>query len=118
LFTSPFGFMGALLIEQVDYLTRQIFTLGRLGIIVQDDISASKLMLDVRKAFSIPFRWRHTGVTRQDMLENNQTAELAAQKLTELPKSVVNALLTKTIKFSFNPIAGVSNDNTPLQKAA
>jgi integrating conjugative element protein (TIGR03761 family) len=53
-FSIPFGFMAAYLVENVDYLTRQAFTLNRLGVLINKNTTSSALSSRVNKYF--PFR--------------------------------------------------------------
>ena len=98
-FSTPFGFMGAYLIADFDHVLRQHLMLERIGIPLKENITIKSLVEFVQEAFSVPRRWRQTGVTRQDIRENSIKATHAKEILGEVPISVLN----KEIKFSFLP---------------
>jgi integrating conjugative element protein (TIGR03761 family) len=109
-FSIPFGFMAAYLVENVDYLTRQTFTLNRLGVLINKNTTSSALSGKVQKIFSIPMKWHYTGVTRKDIEEKNQKAQKAEQMLRDkIPTKLFKALLNKEIKFRFLPNRNNSN---------
>lgn len=89
-FSTIFGFMGATLLADTDYVIRQILTLKRLGILVQDDIgSINQVIKYLQDVFAVPRQWRHTGITRKDLLEKNQKAQDAIALLGDLPGSIL-----------------------------
>jgi integrating conjugative element protein (TIGR03761 family) len=90
IFTTPFPNIVAALIEKVDYLTRQILTLQRLGIMSEEAISINDLMREIQGIYSLPRRWRYTGVTRQDIVENNQIAKRARELIGEPPPETLS----------------------------
>lgn len=99
-FSTPFGFMGAYLIADVDFILRQYLTLERMGISLHNEnISIKQIVQLVQDAFSVPRHWRRTGVTRQDISENNQKASRANEKLGDIPESILH----KQITFAFLP---------------
>jgi hypothetical protein len=98
-FSTPFSFMAATLVENVDFLNRQIFTLYRMGVIPKENLIQKDLIRQIQNVFSLPRKWRYTGVTRRDILEKNQKAKLAEELLGEIP----NAVLNQEIKFTFLP---------------
>jgi integrating conjugative element protein (TIGR03761 family) len=92
-FSTIFGFMGAALLADADYVLRQILTLKRLGIPVNEDMaSINQVVKHLQDVFSIPRQWRHTGVTRKDMLEHNQKAQEAIVLFGEIPSSILNQI--------------------------
>lgn len=96
-FATPFPFLAAMLIEHVDYVNRQLFTLNRFGLIPEKEVSPSELMREIQAVFNVPKSWKHTGVTRKDILEGNQKSKIAQKLLGELSPTV----LRKEIKFRF-----------------
>lgn len=98
-FSTPFGFMGAYLIADFDYVLRQHLMLERLGIPLKEDITIKRLVELVQKVFSVPRGWQQTGVTRKDVLESTLKAVHAKEKLGEIPPAILN----KEIKFAFLP---------------
>lgn len=99
-FASPFGYMGAYLLIHFDNVILQFVTLKRFGIFVNDH---ANLIDDVIKivwqVFSLSSKWRNTGVTRKDIIENNPIAIKAKELLGDLP----DAILQKKITFTFMP---------------
>lgn len=103
-FSTPFGFMAAFVIENADYLTRQIFTLNRLGLMSRKDRASINIFNKVQKIFALPIYWKYTGVTRKDIQEQNQKSIQAKQLLKiNMPDTLFEALLNKQIKFSYLP---------------
>ena len=98
-FVTPFGFMMAMLLEQVDYVNRQLFTLHRLGLTPEELLLPTDLMRVVQGIFKLARDWRHTGITRKDILENNQQAQKVKRSLGDIPAAVLN----KEIQFQFLP---------------
>jgi len=98
-FASPFAFMAATLIEQVDYINRQLFTLQRLGLMPDEKLLPKDLVREIQMIFQLPRQWKYTGVTRSDIVQNNQKAQKAKKLLGELPSAILN----KEIQFAFLP---------------
>jgi integrating conjugative element protein (TIGR03761 family) len=98
-FATPFAFMGAMLLEHFDYVNRQLYTLQRVGLLAKNNLVPAHLLKEVQKVFVLSMGWKYTGVTRQDMLENNPKAKKAIELFGELPAGVLN----KEIKFAFLP---------------
>lgn len=98
-FMTPFGFMMAMLIEQVDYVSRQLFTLNRLGLTPEQPLLSVDLMRMVQAIFKLARDWKHTGITRKDVTENNQKAQQVQKRLGEIPPTILN----QEIQFQFLP---------------
>jgi integrating conjugative element protein (TIGR03761 family) len=99
-FSTPFGFMAAYLIADVDFIIRQLLTAEKMGILAAKKIISIKEVSHlVQEVFAMPRKWRHTGVSRKDIIENNQLAQQAKELLGEVPAAVLN----KEISFSFLP---------------
>lgn len=98
-FSTPYPFMAAMLIEQVDYVNRQLLTLQRLGLVPKENLLLKDLMREVQSVFRLPRAWRYTGVTRDDILAKNQKAQQVIQLLGEVPTAVLN----KEVRFAFLP---------------
>lgn len=106
-FATPYAYMGAMLVEQVDYLYRQLYTLQRLGMVPKDDISAKLLIRGIRNMFELTREWQYTGVTRKDILEKNENAQKAQALLGEIPAPILN----NEIQFRFLPKLKLEGDN-------
>jgi len=98
-FATPFAYMGAKLVEQFDYVNRQLFTMRRIGVIPKGNLRHIKLIQQVQKTFRIPLNWHSTGVTRKDIVENNDKAEKARKLMGEMPRRILH----KDIEFNFLP---------------
>lgn len=96
-FSNYFGYMGATLLADADYVLRQILTLKRLGK-KQDDINLiNQVVKYLQDVFAIPRQWHQTGVTRVDIKENTQKAQEVIALLGEVPDSIVQ----QKIDFNF-----------------
>ena len=99
-FATPFGYMGAYLVADVDYVLRQRLMLERIGIPMPNENMAIKKMVSyVQDVFAIPRKWRHTRVTRKDIEKNNENAQRAKEQLGEVPEIV----LKQKVSFAFLP---------------
>ena len=107
-FGTPFSYMAAMLIEQVDYVNRQLFTLNRMGLIPEENLVTNDLIREIQKVFRLPRAWRYTGVTRKDIIEKNQKAQQAQELLGEIPTTVLNNEIT----FRFLPKPKCANLKT------
>ncbi len=96
--TLPFIFLAAELLEAIDYVARQLFTLTRLGIMAHGDLSSTVLYREAQKIFALAREWQYTGVNRADIHSNNPKAQRALRLIgKKVPAEVVN----KEIKFAF-----------------
>jgi integrating conjugative element protein (TIGR03761 family) len=99
-FSTPFGYMGAYLLADVDYVVRQILTLERVGVLLEpENISVKQIAQFIQQVFDIPRSWHPTEITRKDVLENNEKYQQAKTQLGELPDDVLH----QKIDFSFLP---------------
>ncbi len=99
-FSNPFGYMGAYLIADIDFVFRQLVTMRKIGISNQEYESlVDKLNGVIQDVFLISKKWHATGVTREDIRVNSQKSQKAKSLMGELPESVLN----KKIKFEFLP---------------
>jgi len=93
-FATPFPSMAAVLIEHVDYVARQIYTLRSIGLIPHEKLTPSKLFNEVQFVFSLPRKWKNTGLTTKDMRENNDKAKEAIRLFGEIPEEILNNEIT------------------------
>ena len=84
------------LIEQADYVSG-ITAIGGIWLTTREKITIPQVKGDIQTVFSKPQRWRHTGLTRKDVIENNQKAQRAKEIFGELPMTVLN----REIDFGF-----------------
>ena len=88
-FNTPFAFMGSFLLEKMDYLSRQVLTLRKIGLLVSEEYTLPRLIQEVEKVFIVARAWKHTGVTRQAIQENNKIAEKAKAIMGDVPESIL-----------------------------
>jgi len=76
---TPFGHMAAYLIGAYDRLCRVIVTAKHAALIPQDDPDElfRTMRKKIRQVLSIPLQWQYTGVTRDDLVANNQKVQRA-----------------------------------------
>lgn len=98
-FSTPFAYMAAHLLADFDYLSRQAYTLKRLGLVLELDKLPVKIKFKLRRLFESPLRWRYTGITRQDILDNNQKAQAVKKMMGTLPVAILN----QDIQFALLP---------------
>lgn len=95
-FVIPFSYMGASLLPELDYVSRQAYTLRHVGQLLEPEQLPLRLAASIRQLFSIPLSWKML-VTRQDIHENNAVAQEAKQRMGVIPSVILN----KDIKFLF-----------------
>jgi integrating conjugative element protein (TIGR03761 family) len=99
-FSTPFGYMGAYLIADADFVLRQLLTLERVGIpLPEHEISFKSIVRYVQEAFAVPRDWARTGIKRKDIREQNDKFKMVTEKFGILPESVME----KRISFAFLP---------------
>lgn len=98
-FQTPFAYLAAILIEQIDYLIRLLLTIKRLGIVPDKRIVINTLIKELQAVFAITFSWQKTAITRQDIHENNEKAQFAEATFGKVPLK----LLHREIQFTFFP---------------
>ncbi|HVV67986.1 MAG TPA: AcaB family transcriptional regulator [Gammaproteobacteria bacterium] len=98
-FYTPFSYMGARLIADLDYTLRQAYSLKQMGILLDRDKLPARLMPKIRMLFGLARRWHYHGITRKDVLENNQIAQRAKTDMGDISAAV----LQKKIRFVFLP---------------
>lgn len=81
--------MAGSLITQADYLTRQILILKQMGIVPQGQARSQQFCEEIQKIFMLSQEWKHTGITRQDILDNNDLAKKVETKLGQLPENIL-----------------------------
>jgi len=91
----PFFHPAALLVADVDYMARQSHTMKQLGIFVElERLPETAIIPNMRELFSLPFEWKYTGVTRQDIEQKNEMAKIAAEKMGKLPELISKRKVT------------------------
>lgn len=106
-FTVFCPYLGAELLAHVDYVLMQLNAIRQFGILQKGEPVTKKTMIDLlQQVFSFPCKWRHSGITRQDVRDNNQKALHAKELLQELRLEcgeLPEEVLDKKIEFSFLP---------------
>lgn len=89
-FQNPYGYIGAYIIHDYDVLARMVFTAKHIGLLDSD--AARKVMHDagtgIRRSFGLSVRWKFTGVTRDDLVEDNLNAQRAVSEFGECPAGI------------------------------
>lgn len=98
-FATPFSFMAATLMVDLDYVERQFYTLRRLGLVLEGHKTVTGYVPKVQEILRKPLSWTNTGITRQDIHDNNAKAQRVIEVLGEVP----DAILKKTLTFAFLP---------------
>jgi integrating conjugative element protein (TIGR03761 family) len=97
---SPFSYMGASLLIELDNILRQIIIIRHVGVQTENEFTIKEPIKKLQYAFAVPFIWKDTKVTRDDVRSNNQKAISAKEKFKEaLPDDVLN----QKIDFSYLP---------------
>lgn len=95
-FGTFFGFKGAALLADADYVLRQILTLKRLGRHPQDDAASIHHVIKyLQDVFAVPRQWHHTGLKRSHFKDNSQNVQNAIAIMGKVP----DFILQKKIDF-------------------
>jgi len=91
-FQNPFGYIGAYLVSDYDALACSIFTARHLGLI---DRAMSESIIhsvgkSIRRTFALVTEWKFTGVTREDIKQDNQSAKRALETYGDCPPEVLS----------------------------
>ncbi len=91
-FQNPFGYMGAYLVKEYDSLACSVFTARHLGLI---DRATSESIIEttgkaIRRTFTQVTLWKFTGITREDVRQDNQNAKRAFETHGECPADVLS----------------------------
>jgi integrating conjugative element protein (TIGR03761 family) len=89
-FATPFGYMAAYLIADLDYFFRQANILKRLGILLEGKQIPVYFVQKMHMLFAHARLWQYTGITRKDIKENNQLAQKAKELMGALPEPILN----------------------------
>lgn len=89
-FATPLSYMTSYTIANLDYLLRQAFTFRRLGILPESQENAQQLFWSVKVMMSQCRKWQQTGITRQDVREQNAKAKSAKEKMGKLPQKILD----------------------------
>lgn len=111
-FASSYSYWVARLILQYDEVVRAVLTARHVAMISQE--AANQLLNDaganVRRVFESTARYRFTGLTREDVLQNSVRIAEAEKRLGRKLEQVPVDILDKSRRASYAPvIAGVSD---------
>ena len=91
-FQNPMGYMGAYLVKDYDSLACSVFTARHIGLV--DRATAESIIhitgKAIRRTFTLVSLWKFTGVTREDLKQNNQSSVRALETFGECPEDVVS----------------------------
>jgi len=102
IFRTSFAFMAAYLLADLDYVTRQLMTLRKKGLYLDEPVTFDALTKQFRSFISVAMGWKETGITRKDIKEKSENflkLENDLKNFGDLPDEVMN----KEIKFEFLP---------------
>lgn len=102
IFRTPFSFMAAYLLADLDYVIRQLMTLRKKGISLDEGITFDQLATQFRSCIHSAMKWKKTGITRKDIKEKTDhylKLENDLKEFDRLPDEVLN----KEIRFEFLP---------------
>ena len=90
-FPTPYGYMGAYLIEDFDQLVLSLLTAVHVALMPRDTAMAALASTSkaIRRAFLTPTRHKLLGITRQDILMTTQRGAQAVAAMGELPPEIL-----------------------------
>ena len=94
-FPTPFGYMGAYLIEDYDQLVLSLLTAVHVALMPRDAAMAilSETGRMIRRTFLIPTQYKQLGITRKDLEMTTQRGAEAVKAMGELPREVLEGTL-------------------------
>lgn len=95
---TPLGYMGAYLLRDLDLILRTALTLKQLGVFLKEDFDVKKMLISLRRLYEYPStKWRYTGITREDIQQNNVKAQQAKSWMGEISQDILN----KNVQFQY-----------------
>lgn len=90
-FASPYGYMAAYLVADYDTLVRLARTALRHGLIGSGEgrLVISRGAKWIRSAFTLVTQWHHLDITRRDVVQGSQRAQMAQAIMGVLPDAVM-----------------------------
>jgi len=94
-FTTPFGYMGAYLVEDYDRLVLSLLTAVHVALMPRDAAMSvlSETGRAIRRTFLLPTGYRHMAITRKDLEMLTQRGAEAMNAMGELPREVLEGKL-------------------------
>jgi integrating conjugative element protein (TIGR03761 family) len=87
-FATPFAYQAACVLGDFDRLVR--WSLAFKPMVVGEEAALCQRYREIKRQsmmlYSLPRQWRHTGITRADLLQRNAKAQRVATLLGELPE--------------------------------
>jgi hypothetical protein len=74
-FSTRFGFMGAYLLADADYILRQIRMAKRMGLLLPEEITVNTVVTYLRDVFAMPRHGNPKNITLQTQSENEKSVE-------------------------------------------
>lgn len=81
--------MAGSLIAQTDYINRQILVLKQMGITPQGQTRPQLFCEEIQKIFMLSQGWKLTGITRQDILDNNDKAKKIEEQFGKISEDIL-----------------------------
>lgn len=117
-FSTPFGYMAAQVLADLDYAMRQAYTLKKLGVLLEGEQLPAKLMRKLASFFGQGREWKSTGVTRNDIATNSAVAELAKQLMGQVPDVILKRKLRLGLlpTLSRSTVSAADNEDKPIRQ--
>ncbi len=114
-FNSQPGFLAAEILAKFDHLMQVLITSKRIGDPRGKEHAKEReiWIKTIKDLFKLPFEWERYDVTREDLKLGNNIAELAIEKMGELPESIIN--LSKRAQFAPNIRTKLDRDRDSLK---
>ena len=88
-FVTAFPYMAARVIESIDYIDRHLYIFNQIGLLPDCNLTSGDLKRKMQTIFQYPKRWKFTGVTRSDILQNNELAKKAIETLGKISQQIL-----------------------------
>lgn len=98
-FGTPFSYMAADLLVDLDGLLRYAYTLKQIGILLKEEMLPTNMIQKLQHLFTQGRQWKQTGITRKDIAQSNEKSKMATASMGELPQ----AIFDKSVQFEFLP---------------
>ncbi|EHK90216.1 PFL_4669 family integrating conjugative element protein [Aggregatibacter actinomycetemcomitans] len=109
----PLGYILVYLLTDYDSVARAVLTASHIAIMTKADAKAwmQKASHLMRSVFGMAQQYRHSGVTRQDLIENNARAQSAVTRLGNLPQDILDG----TKRSGYAPIIKTNNTQEQVE---
>ncbi len=115
-FPTPYGYMGAYLIEDFDQLVLSLLTAVHVALMPRDMAMAglSHTSKIIRRAFLTPAHYKLLGITRKDITMTTQRGAQAIDQMGELPAEVLEGTLRSRFAPPIRTVSGTADAKVDL----